>query len=286
MSFRQLFWVLLILFLTLTDCTCFNRRIVVRSVLLEMPTSVAGFAKKLDREKFSDLVKIVIEKDPNFQFDPERTDGEVLHLSLILPQQMTANTPIILVGSLDKTLEGATVSAKAFSDIVVEEGRISGTAVSDGITKVMQNLYLLRHGNVSDGNFHLKKLEQAVRGEGLAPGELINSISVLGEMKETAAEPYLITLLQKTDSISVGNASMVALGELKSQAAMPAIIDFAERKPPVLRRQAIIAARSIASREAAEWLLVMAYGHDDPVVRSEAMVALADVETRLGLNQP
>ncbi len=280
---RKALFIALLLSLTLTDCNCQRRQIVVRSVLLEMPTSVSGFSQKLDREKFSDLVKLVLEKDANFHFDANRSDGEVLNLSLILPAELNSNSSILLAAALSKDNENLGSSTKAFADIKIEDGRISGSEVSSSVIKVLQNLYQLRTGAREDSNEYLKKLEQSTSGENLGPGELINAVTVLSEMHEKRAEPLLIKLLEQTDSLSIGNSCIVALGDLQSVPGMTAIINFVERKPPILRRQAIIAARKIASKEAAEWLLVMAYGHDDPVVRDEAKAALQEVETKLGI---
>lgn len=276
---------LLALLLTLIDCPCQRRQILVRSVLLEMPLSVSGFSQKLDREKFSDLVKSVIDKDPNFHFDAKREEGSVLHLTLIVPNEVSANTAILLAASLTNGTVDVEKSTKAFADIKVIDGRISGQDVSDSVNKVLYNLYQLKSGIATDNQEFLKKVEQAANDEAVSAGELINAINVLGEAREEKAIAHLIKLLEKTDNLAVGNACLIALGDLGSDLAVPAIIDFVERKPPIIRRQAIIAARKIGNKAAAEWLLVMAYGHEDPIVRKEAHAALNEVEEKLGLSQ-
>jgi hypothetical protein len=278
---KKLFFLASIL-LMLTDCHCQRRQIVVRSVLLEMPTTVAGFTNKPDREKFSDLVKMVVEKDEHFHFDPKREDGEVLHLALIVPAEVTANSSILLAASLEKAKDDAN-STKAFADVRVLGGRISGNDVSEAVTRVLQSLTELRSKSPLDSNEYLKKIEEASLSDTQASGELINAITVVTQLRDKKAEASLIRLLEKTTSLSVGNACIVALGDMQSADGMSAIINFAERKPPILRRQAIMAARKIATKQAAEWLLVMAFGHDDPVVRDEARAALAEVDAKLAV---
>lgn len=273
-----------LLMLMLVDCNCQRRQIVVKSVLLDIPVNVAGFSSKLDREKFSDLVQSVIEKEPYFKLDRGRDDGEILRLAVIVPPELKRDSPILIMASISVQNDEAPIT-KAFADIKVIDGRISGKDVSASVAKVLQNLYHHRSGIMGDSTDYLTKIERAVSGENPAAEELINAISIMGEAREKKAVEPLISLLGKTESLSIGNACLVALGELEDKRAMSAIIDFTERKPPIIRRQAIIAARKIASQEAAEWLLVMAYGYDDPVVRSEALVALGDVETKLGLNK-
>lgn len=274
----------LALMMLLIDCRCQRRQILVRSVLLEIPTSVAGFSEKIDREKISDLVRRIIDKNPNFHFDARREDGGILHLTFIVPNEVSRNSAILLAGYLEGGGQDTKKSSiKAFADIMVKDGRIDGHEVSEGITRLLENIYNLRSGGPSDNQGFLKKIEQAANGESVAPGELINAINVLGEIREQQAIRPLIELLGKTDNLAVGNACLIALGELGSASSIPAIIEFVERKPPIIRRQAIIAARKIASKAAAEWLLVMAYGYDDPIVRKEALAALTEVEEKLKL---
>ncbi len=231
------------------------------------------------------MVKAVIEKDTNFHFDANRADGEVLHLSVILPAQLSPNASILVAASLEKDNDETKSAAKAFADIQVEQGRISGNDVSASVTQALQNLYQLRAGKAVDTSGYLAKVETAARGEEVPMGVLINAITVLTEMREQKAAPAIIDLLNKTDNPALGNACVVALGELHAADGMSAIINFVERKPPIFRRQAVEAARKIGTKEAAEWLLVMAYGYDDPQVREQAKLALVEVEEKLGIAQ-
>lgn len=127
----------------------------------------------------------------------------------------------------------------------------------------------------------LQKIKAANDGQQISHAELMEVVTVLGEMKAPGAEDQIIKLMLKTDDLAIGNACIMALGEIKSPQAMLSIIKFIDNKPSVMRRQAIIAARKIADDVAAGWLLANAYGHEDPTVRKEALSAFEEVNAKI-----
>jgi hypothetical protein len=228
------------------------------------------------------LVKSVLDKTPNYHFDPKQVTGSILHLTLVIPADIKENPTILLAASLEEE-KNAPNSLKAFADISVNAGQINGRDVSESVAKVLKNLYELKRGGGPSSKDHLNVLLLSVEGQEVGTSALINAINALAERKEQKAIPHLINLLKRTDNFAVANSCLIALGDLGAEAAMDGIIEFAERKPSIIRLQAIVAARKIASKSAAEWLFVMAYGHEDPRVRKEAMDALLEVEKKLGL---
>lgn len=279
-----LYIVLLAIAIIFTDCRCHKRQITIKSVLLEIPSRVSGFAQKSDQEKLSDLIRIAIDKSPYFDFNADDESGQVLRMTLIPPDPNARNSNVLLAATLSSTSDGYE-DIKSFVDIRVGDASVRGQDIGQAVSKVLQNLYHQNAGQIASYDIYIEKINASLRGEDIAANELINAAAVLGKARQSKAVMPLIQLLSTTKDLAVGNACLIALSELAAPEAMPAIIDFAERKPAIFRRQAILAARRIGSRLAAEWLLVMAYGHDDPVVRKEAMSALVEVEAKLGINE-
>lgn len=265
----------------MADCRCYRSQIVVKNVLLEVPSETAGFSKEIDREKFSALVKKIIEQSPHFYFDADSLDGEVLHLALVPPVEGPSPSTILLAASLSPGHEDGARVYKSFADVKLDKGGITGGEIGLGLSKALQNLYQLHAGSAVDNATYIEKINASLRGDPVDGSELMNAVSVLGDTRDQKALQPLIKLLSTTTDLAIGNASLIALSEMGNDDAMQPIIDFVERKPPIIRRQAIIAAKRIGSKLAAEWLLVMAYGYDDAMVRKEALSALNDVENRL-----
>jgi hypothetical protein len=258
-----------------------SRAVVIKSIILEVPTNADGMVNSFDQEKFALVVENAIDNDSHFRFDAKKDDGAVLRFALVPPDEKTRVASVMLVASLIQNKS----EHRSFADIKILDGSVSGQEILVAINKVLKNLYLIHSGSSADNQVYLDKLQSRLAGEKIEQGELINAISVLGETQEKMALEPLIKLLSSTNDLVLGNACLIALSRLAAPEAMPAIIDFVERKPPLIRRQGIIAARSIANKLAAEWLLVMAYGHEDPLVRKEAMDALWEVEEKLAKAQ-
>lgn len=270
-------YALLLVSLLLIDCSCFSKPVVIRNVVLEVPVDNTALTP-LDHNKFALVVEEAINKNSDYRYDPQDSDGATLRFSLVPPDKKTSDTVMMLVATLHKIPGG---EYRSFADIKVIEGSVSGQDVLQGINNLLQNLYLIQKGSRADNQLYLDKIHAYLTGASVPHGELINAISVLGETREHKAAEPLIRLLSGTKDIVLGNACLIALSRLAAPEAMQAIIDFVELKPPLIRRQGIMAARVIASKLAAEWLLVMAYGHDDPLVRQEALEALIEVEKKL-----
>lgn len=274
--------IFLLLPLLLIDCRCNREQIILKSVVLEIPSNAAGFSEKLDRDKFLTIVKSAIAKNVSYGFDEQLESGSELRL-MMEPPGSAGKKGLLIFAVLSKKDKEHTRDFKAYADIDMVDGMVRGGDISEAIGKVLQNLYQLHSGRHVDNDMYLKKIELAAKGESIDYEELMTAISVLGYAEEKKAAPFFITLLSQTKDLAMGNACLIALSDMASEEAMPAIIEFVERKPSIIRRQGIIAAQRIASKLAAEWLLVMAYGHDDPMVRNEALVALKHVEAKLGL---
>lgn len=273
-------FVFLIMPLLLIDCRCNRQQIILKSVVLEIPSSAAGFSQKIDREKFLSLIKSAIAKNINYGFDEHNEEGAELRL-LVEPPAGSVKKGLLIFAILSAKEGEHLRDFKSYADIDAVNGSIRAGDISDAIGKVLQNLHQLHRGFFVDNKLYLNKIELASKGQPIDFEELMTAISVLGYAEEKKATPFLIQILKTTTDLAVGNACLIALGDIASLDGMPAIIDFVERKPSIMRRQAIIAAKRIASKLAAEWLLVMAYGHEDPVVRHEASLALKHVESSL-----
>jgi hypothetical protein len=274
--------IFLLLPLLVIDCRCNREQIILKSVVLEIPSNAAGFSEKLDREKFLTIVKSAVAKNVNYSFDDQDQEGSELRF-MVEPPAPSSKKGLLIFAILSKKDQEQIRDFKAYSDIDIVDGLVRGSDIGEAINKVLQNIYQLHRGLHVDNDLYLKKIEQAAKGQSIDHEELMAAIFVLGYAEEKKATPFLITLLANTSDLAMGNACLIALSDMAAQEAMPAIIEFVERKPSIIRRQGIIAAKRIASKLAAEWLLVMAYGHDDPMVRHEALVALKHVEAKLGL---
>jgi hypothetical protein len=261
----------------LADCAC-QKKLAVNGVTLEVPSNVAGFANKQDRERFSALLKKDIEQSPYFYVDTKNKNASTLKLFFIPPAKEVEEGALLLLASVFD--EKHQKELRAFAEIQIELGGINASAIDHALDRALANLYNLHKGIKPDNKDYLAKIEQSLESKVSQP-ELINAISAVSYTLDPAAEQPLIKLLAKTSDLAVGNAAMLALADYKSQEALPVIIDFLERKPPIIRRQGIMAVQKIGSKLALEWLFVMAHGHDDPQVRAEALLALNQLEQEI-----
>lgn len=264
----------------LVDCTCMNKPLVLKSVVLELPPSLGVLKDQVDQKKLSDMVENAIDKEGHFRFDAN-SDGDTLRLSL-LPSQSQKESVVMVVA----TLSPGTPSGRehrSFTQIELTKGSMSGKDVSHAIQKVLTSLFQLQRGLAADHQIYIDRINASLAGEDVDQMALTHAISAVADSRSKEGIEALIRLLSSTKDVAVGNACLIALADIDAKDAMPAIIDFVERKPAIIRRQGIIAARRLATKLSAEWLLVMAYGHDDPIVRKEAREALEEVEQKLGI---
>lgn len=267
--------------LMISGCSC-QDKITVKSVVLEVPSTISGFSKQENRARLSELIKRDIQASSYFNVDPQNKDKGTLKLFFLPPTDKSENSSLLLVASLQGQ-EGEK-EYRSFADIKIEQGESSAQAVTSALNKALENLYHLQKGSKPDNQDYVTRLEAWIKGEPISSAELVSAISAISYSKDSQGIKPLISILSTTNDIAVANAALLALGEIKAQEAMPAIIDFMERKPPIIRRQGIIVAKKIGSKLALEWLLVMAYGHEDKIVRKEALEAFNQLEQELGMN--
>lgn len=284
MMIRRGFFLCLLGMLLIASCSCFDKRVVVKSLVLEIPKPGGKRQKGLDYEKFAVVMEEAIKHSKYFRYDAGNEHGAIIKFSLYPPEEDHKAKSLLLMAVLQKNSHDD--EYRAFADIAVEQGITSGSFVQDGINKALYNLYLIQRGSRAQNQDYIRLIESYLAGNAIDQASLVTAILVLGETQEKAGLGPMIALIQATNDLVIGNACLVALAKLKDPQAMPAIIEFVERKPPLIRRQGVMAAKQIASKLAAEWLLVMAYGYDDPVVREEALEALAYVEEKLKLVTP
>lgn len=267
---------LLSLVLLIADCAC-SKKIVLKGISVEIPSSIVGLSGPEDREKLSALIKRDINNSQYYEVNVNKTNSSILKLFFIPPKD-SHDKAVLLAGSIaDPKIEQK--EYRAFADIKVEKGTSSGEAVTSALEKVLEQLYQQQNGYRTSHKDYLAKIEKGSKGE-IGTGELIGAISAVSYAKDMNAVAPLISLLKTTEDVAVANAALLALGDLKAEEAMPAIIDFLEGKVSIIRRQGITAAKRIGSKLALEWLFVMAYGHEDPVVRKEALDAFTELETK------
>ena len=284
MMMRRGFFPCLLCVLLLASCSCFDKRVVVRSLVLEIPKPGGKGQKNLDYEKFALVMEETIKHSKYFRYDAGNQQGVVIKFSLYPPEDEGENSSLLLLAVLEKAFSHD--EYRVFADISVEQGITSGSFVQDGINRALHNLYLINQGSRAQNQDYIRLIESYLAGNAVDQASLVTAVLVLGETQDKAALGPILALIRTTRSLVIGNACLVALAKLKDPQAMPAIIEFVERKPPLIRRQGIMAAKQIASKLAAEWLLVMAYGYDDPMVREEAQEALLHVEEKLKLATP
>lgn len=273
----HLFSVIIVVGLLLGSCTCFERRLLVNNIIVDVPKNLPS--SLFDAANIQEILVGLLNEDQTFRYS-HGDKGKTLRMGILADIKAQPQSVFLFADVVDLE-KNRVVIDKAYASLSLSPQADLYTELKNATALVLKRLKELARNSDDHDEQYLLLISSAAKSKINDSAELLLAISVVAENDLCQAENDLLSILQNSTNPTIQSACVIALGEFRSAKAVPLIIEFAARKNSNAKKQAIEAMRKIGNQEAMEWLLVLSEGHLDPEVRHLAQEAYQEIADKL-----